>query len=228
MNQPLPHKIKRDNYKKRFSASQLTNFTNTEILDFLLSYAMPSKDNEDLARNLLKSCGTISAVFEAPDGLLSENDISENSYILLKAIPQLSRFYMSNKYDDSSHQTTLEKKIIAAFIGAENENVLLILLDKKGSELYFGFINSGTFNASEVSIRKIIDLCLKYKCSYAMIAHNHPSGIAYPSVKDLETTVKLNNSLSALNVDLLNHFIVSGSSCFSMANNEEFYDIFIK
>lgn len=227
MSAPLPHKIKRDNYKKRFAASELTNFTNTEILEFFLSYAMPSRDNGELAQKLLNSCGSVSAVFDAPDGLLTDNDISENAFILLKCVPQLSRFYLSNKFTGASRQTMLQKKIISAFIGAENENVLLVLLDKKGSELYFGFINSGTFNASELSIRKIIDLCLKYRCDYAMIAHNHPSSFAYPSKKDVETTIKLNKALSALNVDLTNHFIVSGSSCFSMANNEEFYDIFI-
>ena len=87
MSAPLPHKIKRDNYKKRFAASELTNFTNTEILEFFLSYAMPSRDNGELAQKLLNSCGSVSAVFDAPDGLLTDNDISENAFILLKCVP---------------------------------------------------------------------------------------------------------------------------------------------
>ncbi len=227
MDEPLSYKEKRDNFKKRFLSSGFLNFTNEEILEFFISYAAPSKDNGSLARHLLESCGTIANVMDAPDGVLADNNVSENAYILLKSIPELSKIYLNEKYSDNPSKTLLENKIITAFMGVENEHVLLVLLDNKGKELYFGFIKSGTFNLAEISIRQIIDLCMKYKAKYAMIAHNHPSGIAYPSIKDVETTVKLNNALAALDIDLINHLIISGPTCFSMSSNEEFYDIFL-
>ncbi len=225
------YKSRRDNFKKRYFASGLKNFTHAEIIEFLLLYGMPNKNTTAEAQNIIRSCGSLSSAMDAPIDLLTEQNITENAAILIKMIPHLSRIYLHSKYFsaiNNSNKYMLEDKVIASFIGAESEQVLLVLLDEKNKEVYFNFISRGSVNASEVYIRKIIELAIKTKASTAYLAHNHPSGIAYPSNDDINSTIKLKNALSAIGVNLENHFIVADSQCFCMADNEEFFDIFLK
>ena len=75
--------------------------------------------------------------------------------------------------------------------------------------------------------KKIIELALRFKASSAVIAHNHPSGVSYPSQKDSESTIKIKNALNNVNVILKNHYIVAANNAFSMADSEEFFDLFL-
>ena len=63
--------------------------------------------------------------------------------------------------------------------------------------------------------------------SSAVIAHNHPSGIPIPSKVDISTTIKLKDSLRAVGIILLDHIIVADMTYTSMANTEEYEDIFM-
>lgn len=46
----------------------------------------------------------------------------------------------------------------------------------------------------------------------AIMAHNHPSGMATPSVADEDLTKALKQSLAMVDVRVLDHFIVAGTS----------------
>lgn len=223
-------KKKHENFRKRFYASGIKNFTPEEKLEFLLLYGMPQKDGTEYAEKLINICGSLSSVFEAPFDLLTEQGISENAAILIRMIPQISRIYLDDKNkieDKSGKKVTLISKMVTGFVGAEGEQVELALLDKKGKVLYLGVVSKGSFTASEINLRTIVELAIHYHAVYAYIAHNHPSRIAYPSVKDIEATIRLRDALEAINVRLCDHYIFSNTECFSMASNKEFYDLFL-
>ena len=84
-----------------------------------------------------------------------------------------------------------------------------MLLDPRGKRLFCDIISKGSISASEVNIRKILQLAVKYKAGGAVIAHNHPSGIALPSETDISVTVSLRDALKAIGVTLLDHVIVA-------------------
>ena len=49
------------------------------------------------------------------------------------------------------------------------------------------------------------------------IAHNHPSGVAQPSQADELLTRNLKEALSLVDVKVLDHFIVAGTTAISFA-----------
>ena len=69
------------------------------------------------------------------------------------------------------------------------------------------------------SVRKIIRLAVNRAAITAFIAHNHPSGVALPSVDDIRTTEELHDALALVGVDLLDHFIVADGECVSLAQS---------
>jgi len=200
-----------------------------KLLTELLSYTTKPDNAAILANKLINACGSLSAVIEAPYSLLIEFGLSSNQAVLIRMIPPLSRKYLDNKYYSCGNKKIMDSKskIITAFLGMTTERVIIILKDKKDTELYFGTLSSGSLNVSEVYIKRVMELALRYNAHSAVIAHNHPSGIPYPSERDVESTIKIKNVLKAVNVVLENHIIVAGTKAFSMAESEEFYEIFI-
>ena len=89
------------------------------------------------------------------------------------------------------------------------------VLDSKGKELYCGCVSKGSFTGSEVPIRKIVELCMRYNAYSAIIAHNHPSGNVMPSKQDYLCTAKLYGLLRAVGSRLVDHIILSNDKYFS-------------
>jgi DNA repair protein RadC len=54
-----------------------------------------------------------------------------------------------------------------------------------------------------------------------IVCHNHPSGNSQPSVSDRELTEKIKQAGSSLDIQLLDHLIVTEKSYFSFADQGE-------
>ena len=61
-----------------------------------------------------------------------------------------------------------------------------------------------------VSIRRIAADALAFDAAGVVIAHNHPSGDATPSARDLAFTRALAAGLRTLEVVLLDHLVIAG------------------
>ena len=74
-------------------------------------------------------------------------------------------------------------------------------------------------NNVPIDYRKIIDGVLKYKASAIVVAHNHPGGIALPSMNDINSTKELSNILSFMDVKLFDHIIVADGDYISFRDS---------
>lgn len=207
-----PHSGHRDRLRKRFLSENFDGMEKHEILEFVLYYSIPRKDTNPIAHHLLDTFGSISAVFDAPVDKLKEAGLSEACAVYLKMLPQICRVYMddrnnnSKKYIDMDNLGEIMKH---KYIGRDYEAVILLLMDSKNKELFCGVVNKGSVSSSEIYIRKVIELAVMYNARYAVLSHNHPSGMAWPSSDDIETTRKVSESLSLIGVKLLEHIIIA-------------------
>ena len=214
----------RERLKQRLIKYGIDNFEPHEILEILLFWAVPRKDTNILAHRLIEKFGSITAVFDAPFKVLKEvKGIGENSALLIKLIPQLSRIYQDNKYLINQAVPTLNEcydKMVLKFIGRTEEAVAIMLFDSKGKVVYDGVINQGSVNAVEIYSRKIVELISAYFATSIIIAHNHPSGIALPSREDIKSTDKLSVILQSMNVSFIDHIIVADGDFVSMRQDK--------
>ena len=144
-------------------------------------------------------------------------------------MPEISRLYIDDKHNNRDkvfNYKTAGQSILNKFIGRENENVLLLLLDAKGKELYCGIVSKGSINDTTLPIRKIVDFAMRYNSKFAIIAHNHPSGIALPSKEDINATINVKNALNLIGVRLIDHFIVADNDYVSLAQSNLSGDLF--
>lgn len=217
-----PHKGHRDRMRKKFLLNELDGFETHEALELLLYYAVPRKDTNPIAHRLLDRFGSLSAVFDAPVNALTEAGLSQNAAVLLKLVPGMCRLYLEDKHDNMQkviNEDNMGELLLNKFIGREYEAVVLMLLDAKYKELFCGVISKGSVSACELYIRKIVQMALSNNAKYAVLAHNHPSGVALPSKEDLEATKDIYEALALVDVRLIDHIVVADNDYVSMSQS---------
>jgi len=72
-----------------------------------------------------------------------------------------------------------------------------------------------------LDIRIIYSVALKCLATSIIISHNHPSNSAKPSKSDIKLTENLKKAGELLNIDLMDHIIITKESFYSLkANND--------
>ena len=223
MSRDNTHEGHRQRMRSRYLRSGFDGFQDHEILEMVLYNCYRRRNTNDIAHKLLDAFGSLSAVFEAPIDALVECGVSENVAVTLRMIPDICRVY----YDDrnNSKSKIIELNELGSlfqnkFIGRNDECIYLLLLDNKMKEIYCGVVSVGSNITSDVPMRKIVDLSLRYSATYAAIAHNHPSGIALPSKDDLKVTNILHRTLATVGIKLIDHIIVADDDYVSLRDSE--------
>ena len=207
------HSGHRQRMRQRFLLSDFDGFAEHEILEVLLYYAIPRIDTNEIAHRLLHHFGSLSAVFDAdPQELVKVKGVSEHTAELLKMIPSLARVYLSGKQEKHPSLNTAEKMgryLIEQFVGRTNEVVLLICLDSSLRLIRCETISEGSVSSAHVDMKRIAERVIRLNAPCAVLAHNHPRGLAVPSNDDILITREVKRTLSALDVKLVDHIVVA-------------------
>ncbi len=219
------HEGHRSRLKERFLEQGIDNFEPHNVLELLLFYSIPRKDTNEIAHDLLRNFGSLQGVFDADfNNLIKVDGIKESSATLLKLIPAIARAYATDKYSTNCILDTAEKVgeyLLDKYVGEKNEITYLLLLNNRFELIDAVKLHEGNVNSSLISPRKIIDYTLKHNASMIILAHNHPNGNAYPSMEDIESTADLFSMLSALDIRLIEHYVVSKNDYYPIIHSTE-------
>ena len=209
--------------KKRFLRYGLESFDDHNVLELLLFFAVPRRDTNALAHQLLDTFGSLDKVFEAlPEELMSIQGIGENAAALIRLVPAASQRYLVVKesMDDILPDIdAIGKYLVPRFMSLRKECVMLLCLDQKMKVLDCRVIGVGSLSSANFSIREIVQICLLYNTKYAVLAHNHVGGIAIPSKEDIYATREVRKALDLVDIRLLDHIIVAGQDFVSMKDD---------
>lgn len=223
------HEGHRERMRNKYVNKGIEVFEQHEILEMLLFYAIPRKNTNDIAHRLLEACGSLSAVFDALIDILMQQGLSYNAAVLLHMIPDLSRAYQSDKFDNEEKIITDEnigKKMVHLFAGKNEECVYAFFLDAKGKEKYSGIISKGDASSAPLFSKDIVSIAARCKAVTVIIAHNHPSGVAFPSRADLEATADIADALDTIGIHLADHIIVADRDYISLSSTPPFSRMF--
>ena len=217
------HKDHRRRVKERFLAEGLDGFADLHALELLLFFAIPQGDVNPLAHRLLDHFGTLRQVLEAPPQLLRQVDgVGEHTAILLGLVRGLSQKYLISRDKAVYPLNTLEdcgNYLMDRFVGRRDETVMLLCLDAKRKPLICKIISEGSVNAAEVNVRKVLETALAVNATSVILAHNHPSGIAVPSMEDVVTTRRMGVALDACSIPLEDHIVVADRDYVSLVQS---------
>jgi len=210
-----------EGHRKRMIDKLLTNaevLSDHELLEILLFYAVPRKNVNTTAHNLLDTLGTLENVMQSDEATLTSIDgIGERTaaffitvneiYNRIKTnpqqLPKLFSFDASRSYLINTFRGLNEEKFIALFMNKQGELIMRKIFSSH-SELMV--------NIDLSELQKGIAAKRPYSIT---IAHNHLTGNPLPSVSDDEATEKLTAILMLNKVTLNDHIIVAGDRTYS-------------
>ncbi len=97
----------------------------------------------------------------------------------------------------------------------EHEIFALLLLDGEGKLIETIVLFRGSIDHVDVPPREVIKESLKHNAKLVIAVHNHPSGSLLPTKQDKAITTFLETTLKLVDIELVDHIIVSSRGCFS-------------
>jgi DNA repair protein RadC len=99
----------------------------------------------------------------------------------------------------------------------EHEIFVVLFLDSQHRLIALEEMFRGTLNQTSVYPREVVKRALALNAGSVVLAHNHPSGSAQPSRADEMLTQTLKTALALIDVQVLDHFVVTCTESVSMA-----------
>ena len=224
------HDGHRDRLRERFLKEGLDSFEMHNVLELILFYAIPRKDTNELAHNLLERFGTFSAVLDAPvEELCKVPGISMGTAVLLKSYMPVARYYTACKGSGEMVLNTVEScgdYLLKYFAGLTEERTVLLMMDGRCKFLSCATVAEGDICSVGLSSRKLMEAVIGAGATCVVMAHNHPSGVALPSDKDVDATIKVAQLLRTIGASLVDHIVVANDDYVSMAQSAEYREIF--
>ncbi len=97
----------------------------------------------------------------------------------------------------------------------KKEHFVIFFLDSRNQEIKREIISVGSLNANLVHPREVFEPAVRHLAAQVIIAHNHPAGDPEPSEDDLVTTKQLTEAGKILDIEVVDHIIVTKSNYFS-------------
>ena len=218
----------RQRLRDRFLDRGLEGFTDTEVLELLLSFGTPRSDCKEPARAALKQFGSLAAVLEEPlAGLQKIKGIGPKNGFAIHFIQAVARRYLNQRLRGKRYlhsSSEVRDYLIHSLRGLKKEVLTVIYLDSSHAILHAETVAEGTINVNTVYPRELVKKALQQNASAMIIAHNHPSGSLEPSSQDLQLTRTLSLLGSLMQIQLLDHIII-GDGSFSFADHGLMTDI---
>ncbi len=98
------------------------------------------------------------------------------------------------------------------------EQFKIMFLNKANKVLGIFDVSTGGISGTIADPRVIFAAALKANCCAIIISHNHPSGNLKPSRQDEELTQKIKSGGQLLEIQLLDHLIVTAEGYYSFAD----------
>ncbi len=201
-----------------FGANTLTD---AELLAIFLRTGVKGIDVVELARQLLDNFNGLHNVLSADyHSFCQQHGLGKAKYAQLQATMEMSRRYLAAKLVKGETLTSSKqtKEYLISELKHEHHEVFAILfLDNQHNIICFKKLFFGTIDAATVYPRVVVESALKFRAAALILSHNHPSGIAEPSLADKQITQKLVKALDLVDIRVLDHIIIAGHLTCSLA-----------
>ncbi len=214
------HAGHRERLRERLRTAGLSAFSEHEVLELLLTYAIPQRDVNPLAHELIAVFGSLNAVLSADENeLLRVKGMGKSAALLLTMMPQLTRYCQMHALGERPTIVTAEDARACCaplFYGATREQIYMLCLDQAGHVLHRSLLHTGTVDQVALHPRTVVETAIRHKAHSVILAHNHPSGVAAPSQPDIDVTKRITTALYLIGIQLVDHMIFAGSEAYSM------------
>ena len=211
----------RQRLRERFLKSGLASFADYEVVELLLTLAIPRSDVKQPAKALIVRFDNLRGILDAPiEELQSVSGIGSVAPVALRIIKEAATLYLQQSGED--RDLLADPARLSEFwrlrIGAlKNEVFDVAYLDSGYRLLRDGVerLEEGTIDRATVYPRKVIESALKRGAAAIVLAHNHPNASLTPSEHDKVVTRAIVLAAETVHLKVVDHLVVSAEGTFS-------------
>ncbi len=210
------HEGHRQRLIKKLSTGALADH---ELLELILFYAVPRKNTNGTAHDLLSAFGDLRSVFSASEEQLQTVDgVGKQSAVLLNCAGQI--FERIKAQAKPTYPRKFDQKQFVEFVKREYSNLFEEVLDayllKQDRTIFFHKrFTSESESSVQIEPSEFTKILVAHKPAGVIFVHNHPSGNSEPSEQDDAMTFQCQFLCSAHNVIICDHFIYSPTNVYS-------------
>ena len=211
----------RQRLKTRFLSDGGKAMPDYELLELLLTFAIPRRDVKPLAKTLISRFNNFAGVINADlQDLMAVSGVKENTAIMLKMIAQGAKrmAWQQLKAADEAVIADYDAMIDycrTAMAYNEVEEFRVIFLNSKFRVIAEETQQRGTINTVAIHPREVIKSALDNGAAAMIMVHNHPTGIVTPSQADISVTKTIRDAAKNCGIELFDHIIISKNDYFS-------------
>lgn len=211
----------RQRLRNRFLKSGLGGFSDYEVVELLLTLAIPRSDVKQPAKALIARFGSLHGILDAPiEELGAVPGIGKVTPVALKIIRAAATLYLqqASEGDDSLADPDRLASFWRMRLGALPNEVFEVAYVDSGHRLLRDGVETlqvGTVDRAAVYPRRVVERALRRGAYGVVLAHNHPNGAVAPSEEDKVLTRAIVLAAEAVSVRVVDHLIVSALDSFS-------------
>jgi DNA repair protein RadC len=194
--------------------------TDTELLALFYRVGIPGHSAVDLARESLAAFdNNLSQLLQASEADFCQiKGLGQAKYVQLQACLELARRTLQSaapKQLTGNPMQAMKDLLRLRLMHLKVEVFYVVYLDAQLTRLGEGEVSRGTINHTAVHPREILKQALALNASFVILAHNHPTGEIKPSPADIDLTRLLEATFRAVEIRILDHFIVGPGGVYS-------------
>jgi len=214
----------RQRLRDRFLRSGLEGFVDYEVIELLLTLAIPRSDVKQPAKALIARFGNLRGILDAPiEELRAVSGIGIVTPVALQIIKATATLYLQQSGEglDSLAGPARLSEFWRMRIGAMQIEVFEVAYLDSGYRLLRDGVDrleEGTVDRATVYPRRVIEAALKRGAAALVLAHNHPNANLTPSEHDKVLTSAIVLAAETVHLKMVDHLIVSAQDTFSFRN----------
>ncbi|HCI55095.1 MAG TPA: DNA repair protein RadC [Bacteroidales bacterium] len=201
-----------------------STLSDAELLGILISSGTKDKSAVDLGRELLALAGNnLNSL-----GKLSIQDITKIRGIgTARAVTIAAALELGRRRKLSEIPSMASIKcsrdafdlISPLLTDLQHEEFWILFLNRSNRVIHRMKLSQGGISGTITDIRIVMKKAIEYLSSGIILCHNHPSGNLSPSDSDTNITIKIKEAGNFLDIQLIDHLIISENNYYSFADN---------
>lgn len=186
--------------------------SDAELLAIFLRTGVPGCSAVEMAYSLISHFGGLRELLKANQtSFCAYPGLGSAKYAQLQAVMEMARRYLSESMQRGHALSSPEdtrQYLSECLRDYQHEVFAALFLDQRHRVICFEELFTGTVDGASVYPREVVKKALQYNATSIIFAHNHPSGVAEPSLADRHITKRLQDALALMDIKVLDHFIV--------------------
>jgi DNA repair protein RadC len=213
-----------DRPREKLLQKGTSSLSDAELLAILISSGTRDKSAVDLGReilgivnNNLNSLGKLTI-----SDLKKLNGIGTARAVTIAAALELGRRRKLAEVPDIP-QIKCSKDVADIFqpllSDISHEEFWVLFLNRSNRVINRMKLSQGGISGTVTDVRIVLKKAIEYLASGIIVCHNHPSGNLTPSESDTKITQKIKEAGNLMDIQLLDHLIISDKDYYSFADN---------